>query len=157
MKRILTILLATLVGCGPSLSTRQIMESWRGSHVSSLIRSWGPPQHVVPDEKDGKIYIWSNKINIRLADGKTETKANIDHGRYWLTVNSSTTYTPPLEVKGDKVRMFWANSEGIIYHWRAKGFLNDPEEGAAILAALAIGAVIGLILVALGDGSGYYD
>ena len=34
----------------------------RGNHVSSLIRSWGPPNQVVSDGARGEIYIWRSRV-----------------------------------------------------------------------------------------------
>ena len=69
------------------------MDSWMGEHVSKLIRSWGPPQRVISDGASGKIYIWSSRVKNPFSQRE----------------------------KYDRVRMFWVNSRGIIYHWRAKG------------------------------------
>ena len=137
-------LLIVLVGCGTP--TKQIMDSWKGRHVSRLIRSWGPPKQVVPDGAGGKIYIYSDRLYLPLADGKTETNATMFHGQYMSTLKSTTTYTPPLVLDGEKVRMFYANSDGVIYYWRAKGFINDPDEDAILIGILVVVGVVALIV-----------
>lgn len=134
--------LIILVGCGPG--TKEIMDSWKGHHVSSVIRSWGPPQQRVPDGAGGQIYIWKNRIHLQLANATQETQATVTHDAYSSTLRSKTTYTPPLVVEGDRVRMFFIDSQGIIYHWVAKGFISDPEEEAAWIIIL-----IGLLVVAV--------
>ena len=114
--------------------------------MSSLIRSWGPPHQVVSDGARGEIYIWRWRVNISLAKGKTKTRGTVTHYPYSSRFKSKTTYTPPLVLKGGKVRMFWVTSEGIIYHWRAEGVVNDPDEDAALIG---IGVGILVIYVAL--------
>ena len=129
-----------LIGCGQS--TKQIMDSWKGHHVPSLIRSWGPPQQVVSDEAGGQICIWRNRIHVPIAEGKKKTSGTITHYPYSSKFKSESTYTPPLVLKGDKVRMFWVDSQGIIYHWRAQGFVNNPDEDA-----VWIGVGVGVIVI----------
>ena len=34
------------------------MNSWMGSHISKVIRSWGPPTQITADGAGGHIYIW---------------------------------------------------------------------------------------------------
>ena len=153
LHRLLVGLLVAIIGCGPS--TKEIMNSWKGDHVSKLIRSWGPPKQVVSDGAGGKIYIWSDRIYIPIAEGKTETRATVDRGPYTSRVKSTTTYTPPIVVDGDKVRMFWVNSNGIIHHWQAKGFINDPETDAVLIGVIVISLGVVLILAYL-EGSSYY-
>ena len=65
MAVILAVSITVFAGCTPStrqVTTRQVMNSWMGSHISELIRSWGPPQQIVTDGAGGKIYIWSWQV-----------------------------------------------------------------------------------------------
>ncbi len=149
---LLISLLVALVGCGPS--TKEIMNSWKGSHVSRLIRSWGPPQQVVPDGAGGKIYVWSDSIYLPFTKGKTETRGTYD--AYSSTFKSKTTYTPPLVLEGDKVRMFYVDAQGIIYTWRAEGFINDPETDAVLIGGIVVGVGV-LLLIAKSQNDSYYD
>ena len=58
IKRCLIIFMTlSLFGCAYK-SNREIMNSWMGSHISAVIRSWGPPTQVTADGAGGKIYIW---------------------------------------------------------------------------------------------------
>ena len=54
------IISVSLAACVASKqpSTREIMNSWMGSHISEVIRGWGAYDQVVSDGADGKIYIW---------------------------------------------------------------------------------------------------
>lgn len=128
--------LIILVGCGPS--TKQVMDSWKGHRVSSIIRNWGPPQQVVSDGAGGQIYIWKNRIHLQLANATTETEVTVTHNAYSSRLKSKTTYTPPLVLEGDRVRCFYVNSQGVVYHWYAKGFINDPEEDAVWIMVLVV-------------------
>ena len=136
--RLLSLVICSLVLIGCGQSTKQIMDSWKGHHVSSLIRSWGPPHQVVSDGARGEIYIWRSRVNIPLAKGKKETRGTVTHYPHSSRFKSKTTYIPPVVLKGDKVRMFWVDSQGIIYHWRAQGFVNDPDEDVVWIGVLAI-------------------
>ena len=93
----------------------EIMDSWDGDHVSKLIRSWGPPKEVTTDGAGGKIYIWrwGGKITITGKCPCQETDTESED--YYTTVVAT-------EPEYDRVRMFWANPQGIIYHWQWKGF-----------------------------------
>lgn len=141
VSRFILSIVVVLTGCGPG--TKQIMESWRGSHISSLIRSWGPSQHIAPDGAGGKIYIWSREIDLLLSKGTSET--NITYNSLFNRFESETTYTPPEILEVEKARMFWVNSDGIIYHWHAKGFITpDTSEidSRTVVVFVGITAVI---------------
>jgi len=140
-----------LSGCAKP--TVEIMNSWNGSHVSALIRSWGPPNRVTSDGAGGKIYIWSVDISLPLTSGKARTKGTASYNPYLdeYTVKSKTTYTEPLFIEGKKVRMFWVNERGIIYHWKAQGFVQEtPEQEAAFwLGLLAIAIAYTFMMAAI--------
>ena len=93
------------------------MDSWVGSHVSKLIRSWGPPHRVVSDGTGGKIYIWSSHVKIPWKKEKREGSVRREGNTLYYKEKTS----PAENIEYDKVRMFWVNSRGIVYHWRAKG------------------------------------
>lgn len=140
----LLILCGTFVGCGTP--THKIMNSWKGNHVSSLIRSWGPPDYVTSDEKGGKVYIWERNINLPLTDARSETKGTITYSPYRneYTIKSNTVYTDAIVLKGKKVRMFWVDQNGIIYGWKAEGFVNDHSDTVVLILISAglLGAYI---------------
>ena len=74
MKSYVWIMIVVFLGCGPT--TTEIMNSWKGSHVSRLIRSWGPPQEVTTDGAGSRIYIWTTEINIPLSNATSKDKGN---------------------------------------------------------------------------------
>lgn len=79
----LTILIIYIVaeaGKGAAKKQNAIMESWKGAHITRLIRSWGPPQEIVSDGGSGKIYIWTRRVNIRLAPGSIKRKRTYTYG-----------------------------------------------------------------------------
>ena len=98
------------------------MESWDGKHVSKLIKGWGPPQQVVPDGRGGKIYIWSRHVKIPLSKGSTQKRGTISKIGDTYYYEETAKKRPPQDIEYDRVRMFWVNCQGIIYHWRWKGF-----------------------------------
>ena len=106
---------------GASKQQSAAMASWKGHHISKLIRSAGPPQNIVSDGAGGRIYIWSSHVEIPLQKEKTQrsgTATVIGDTVYW---NEKTVTSPATSIEYDKVRMFWVNSQGIIYHWKWKG------------------------------------
>ena len=94
-----------------------IMKSWMGASVPQLIRSWGPPHEIVSDGAGGKIYIYTKAVDILLKPGTIKRKGTYGGGRYTENIEVK----PAEYLKYDKVRMFWVNSQGIIYHWKWKG------------------------------------
>ena len=94
-----------------------IMESWKGHSIAQLIRSWGPPQKIVSDGADGKIYIWTEPVDITLAPGSLKREGTYTDDGYTEDIRIE----PPVKIEYDRVRMFWVNSRGIIYHWKWKG------------------------------------
>lgn len=97
------------------------MESWKGHHVSELIRSVGPPQRIVSDGAGGRIYIWRSGVKIPLAKEKTKRQGSATIIGDTIYYEEKTTTTPATNIEYDKVRMFWVNSDGIVYHWKWKG------------------------------------
>ncbi len=95
----------------------ETMKSWKGAPVTRLIRSWGPPQDIVSDGAQGKIYIYSKLIDRQLAPGTIKRKGTYGDGFYTERIEVK----PPRRLKYKRVRMFWVNKRGIIYHWMWKG------------------------------------
>ena len=137
------MIICTIVGCGPS--TVEVMNSWKGSHVSELIQSWGPPQSVTSDGKDGRIYIWSKHFNIALG-GQTRSRLIPDgFGGYYINSQS----TPQFMTQREWSRMFWVNRNGVIYYWRAHGFIDEKVEPKKVALAAVIGAGIAGVVILL--------
>ena len=157
MKWFVLLLALILNGCASTLTTKEVMNSWTGAHVSRLIRSWGPPQQVTTDGLDGHVYIWRKDVNIPLTQASSETTRTIDYNPYsgQYAVKSETTYAAPIIIEGQKLRMFWVNKDGIIYHWQARGFTRSEKDDVLIAVTLVMLATTGLlyILSAFGYGS----
>jgi hypothetical protein len=93
MKKLFSILLIAviIVSCA---STRKAVDSWMGHNKSELILKLGPPQRTASDGNGGEVLIY-------------ETQVWMNSGNYEYPITSS--------------RMFYADSTGRIYHWRAQG------------------------------------
>ncbi len=76
-------------------ATINALNSWKGSHKSALIQSWGPPTRYDSDGQNGEILIYENKRTI---------------GSYLYGNYIQRTFV-------DYTEMF-VNSAGIIYFWR---------------------------------------
>ncbi len=137
------MLVCVLASCGPT--TTEIMNSWKGSHVSRLIRSWGPPQQVTTDGVGGRIYIWTTEVNIPLTNATSKTKGTVDYNPYLdqYTIKSKTTHIAPIIIEGQRARMFWVDEDGIIYYWQAKGFVVD--EGTQVVTGIVV--VLGVLAI----------
>ena len=144
-----------LNGCGPP--TAKIMNSWKGSHVSQLIRSWGPPQEIATDGLNGHVYIWRTDINIPLSDGEEKTRGTITYNPYLdqYSIRTKTTYKEPVVIEGQKLRMFCVNEDGIIYTWKAKGFV--VEEGDTELLVIGVVAAVVIAIIIENKKQSQYD
>ncbi len=116
MRFVVVFLCFLMLGCaklGELLppSNREIMDSWLGSHISEVIRSWGVYQSSVPDGKGGTIYIWDNSVVGQFPSSVSYHPlipvATYKHGR---------TYTV------EKRRLFFVRPDGIIYYWQTVGY-----------------------------------
>ena len=137
------------LGCGPS--TKQIMESWQGAHVSKLIRSWGPPNRVTSDGAGGRIYIWSTSMNIPLTEGHSRTRRTVTNypNLNQYDVDISSTYQDRIHVPVKGARMFWVNEKGHIYWWKAKGLVSDKSTDAVLIGSIVVVGTVGLVLAYL--------
>ena len=66
----------------------------------------------------GHIYIWSKSINVPLSKKSAERRGTATVIGDTLYYQEKTKTTPATNIKYKKVRMFWVNSQGIIYHWK---------------------------------------
>lgn len=143
----LVFIVIAQIGCAKP--TAQIMDSWKGSHISKVIVSWGPPWHVISDGAGGKIYIWNRNITIPFTLAKAETRRTATYSPHLdeYTIKSKTIYTDSVFFRGDKIRAFWVDKDGIVYSWKARGYITeDPAKGAAVVALL-FGVVVALALL----------
>ncbi len=106
IKRFLIIFMAlSLLGCAYK-STSEIMNSWKGSHISQVIQSWGPPTQVTEDGAGGKIYIWRPQP-ITLPD--TPASPHLIDVRPLIVEQHNKSY-----------KMFYVRPNGTVYYWRAQ-------------------------------------
>jgi hypothetical protein len=112
--RIAALLVAIVLisSCATPSSVNDSMQSWVGSHQSSLIASWGPPQEVADDGLGGKVLIFK------------QTKSMPTPGHAQTTVQGNTaytTYTAPSDNAYVATRMFYVNKDGYIYNYKWRG------------------------------------
>ena len=110
-------------------SIRKVMNSWKGSHISEVIRSWSPYSQVAEDGIGGQIYIWQLQEQRLIpqrppipppppASGRDTVPGILaDITRWKLQRESTIMYTT---INITRSRMFYARPNGIIYHWLIK-------------------------------------
>ena len=106
-----TLLSICLSGCQ---SPSEVMKSWVGHEVNSLIHSWGPPAQVfaLPDGS-GKIYTWRfNRSHTSPGYAETTVIGN----------TAKTTFSGAETENWVATRSFWVNNSGVIYSWRWDGY-----------------------------------
>ena len=106
-KNLLLLLIIILLGsCGV---VNKSMNEWMGHHKSELYQAWGPPSRITEDGNGGEILIDEYYSQGNQTPGKIYSYGN----QIYYTNPQSNTYS--------YTRMFYVNSEGIIYHWWWKG------------------------------------
>lgn len=101
---------AIILGVTGCVSTSKTLQSWVGHHESDLIASWGPPQSTASDGKGGKILIYQSYVNLGQTPGQVTSTG---YGNY--------SYTAPQQQGYRRSRMFYVNSNSMIYSWRCQG------------------------------------
>ena len=97
MSVVLAMVLVTgCKGFAPGPSDTDVMESWMGQPAQDLIMSWGPSDRTDPDGGGGCIYTWNEAV---------PPQYNSFNGTL-LAPGYTKTY------------MFWAHSDGTLYHWQ---------------------------------------
>ena len=127
-------ILCLIVAVGCAKPTAEIMDSWKGSHVSSLIRSWGPPQQIASDGLDGKIYIYSNVLHTSVT-----APFRIVPGSKPILITKSAS--------NSRTRMFWTDKDGYIYFWKAEGDIKKKSDlsSGGMMIVYGIGFVIAVL------------
>ena len=118
-------LMAVLVGLllgGCAGKINEAMESWKGSHISAVIQSWGPATRTASDGKGGTIYIWDAYVDLGTSPGTHSQNIYCppSFGGY-TSCQGTGTYTPPQQQGYNRVRMFYVDKNGRIYNWRWQG------------------------------------
>ncbi len=108
LQLIAIIVLCLLIGCATQVtteeqlshtdepSTQRGMHTWKGQHISKVIKKWGQPQKVVEQKTGGQIYTW--KFNVPIAaypDARFRRKKD--------------TIIPTIHL--------YTRADGIVYHW----------------------------------------
>ena len=144
----LLILVCVFASCGPAMTkteVSEVMNTFRGYHISEIMMIIGPPNQTTNDGLDGQIYVWSGSKSIQLTNARKETKGTVTRSFRGYNVKSKTVYKPPIIINRKQALMFWVDKDGIIYHGKAKGVGVSEDEQAVVVIVLAITAVAVLI------------
>ena len=126
LKRCLIIFMVLLfLGCAYK-SNREIMNSWMGSHISAVIRSWGPPTQIAADGAGGHVYIWlPQPITPPPATiqkrGVLRWNALLQQYEYVEKTSATQSLNETLQriaidIHNSSYKMFYVRPNGIIYH-----------------------------------------
>jgi len=112
MKTTALILLLTLAGCATTNfadTEKTNMDSWVGHTKVELVQTWGPPLKVDSDQQGGEIYTYEKSVTMGQFPGQV------------YGTNQGIAYTQARPATVTRVRMFYINKEGKIYHWMSQG------------------------------------
>lgn len=127
-KSALAFLASVLPGCMTAGKMNEIMASWVGHDVNSLIAAWGPPQQVMPDGKGGQIFSYFETRQYSTP-GYSTTTSQV-RASAWGMPNyasasaygtSNTVTTAPQTYAWTVSRTFWVDANGRIYSWAWRG------------------------------------
>lgn len=112
MKAIALILLMALAGCASTNFTQtetDTMNSWVGHTKAELVQTWGPPLKIDSDQQGGEIFTYEKSVTIGQFPGQV------------YGTNTGIGYTQARPATITRVRMFYINKEGKVYHWVSNG------------------------------------
>lgn len=92
------------------------LNAWKGAHITEVIRVMGPPTHVVSDGGSGKIHVWT-QISETAYSGIINRKRSYTQKGF----EEKTVIMPPGYSTHQMQVMIWANSQGIVHHWKLTG------------------------------------
>ena len=118
----LVIISVSLASCvaSKSPSTREIMNSLNGRHISDVIRAWVAYDHVVSDGAGGSIYIWIRyRQDNRMRYGVTRSKGNSNTIPGIATKIMNEEYERRLATPIKKE--VFVHRDGTVYSWRVTG------------------------------------
>jgi len=149
---IVATVLAAMTSCGTAKRIEQLpteeeemTQRWAGKEYSDIVQSYGAPDRIVPDGKDGSILVYEDVSTVM------ETEKSLVFDDYTTTVKKEKQYTH-----------FFLNPEGFCYLVKtnrhipdtARGQLMDKAGNRVGLTALgtiaAIGVFVPIILFASG-------
>jgi len=122
----LFILFITIPGCMTTQKMNEIMASWKGSHFSELVATWGPPDQILDAGQGNRIITWRQMRSCTfpgqsITQYTTSPKVIGSNYDYGYTGTGHTTYMPTQTYTRTNTRTFWIDPNGIIYHWAWKG------------------------------------
>ena len=102
IKKLIPLLLISLLLCPGCSSITQKMDVWQGQHKIYLTDHWGTPTGIQSDGIGGEIYVYKS-VTKRTFPGAERLSAK------------------PCDVfKFHRYRAFWVNTEGYVYSWKYK-------------------------------------
>ena len=111
---ILMLLLASCVSTKDTME--EIMSSWVGEDIDSVINRWGYPDET-QEFNDREIYIWRLRKSVNLAERSTTTGSVDAYGNY----QEQTKTTGGGAWHGVCVRKLEVNDDGTIVRWEWEG------------------------------------
>ncbi len=113
---LLSIIICSLAGCVTSSKMNEVMSSWMGHNVNDLIASWGPPSTVLSDGNGGQILAYDQSRQF-VTQGSSSTTVNYIGNMAF----ANTTSSPGSVINIRRSRIFWVDSNGLIYRWSWRG------------------------------------
>lgn len=105
---VIFVVLIFTTGCAYK-NRMEIMNSWMGAHISTVIQSWGPPTQITSDGAGGYIYIWRPTPMV-LPPLSPNATANERNQHAWKEIT--------VQIHNSNYKMFYARANGIICYWR---------------------------------------
>lgn len=130
------VALALLSACATTANYESVLKSWMGSHVDSLVASWGPPQSSYQLSNGGQVIEYVSSRNVQVggytysAPQTTYQSGSVSAygtggSAYGTYSGTSTTYvqkqTPTYNVNTWCKTRFTTNSSRIIERWAWQG------------------------------------
>lgn len=111
--------LVVLSACVSTKDTmREIMSSWVGEDIDSVIEQWGYPDEQ-REVAGRELYVWHQRSSVKLAE-RSRTEGSVDsYGNY----SEQTVTTGGGEWEGYCGRIFEVDDQGTVIRWEWKG--ND--------------------------------
>ena len=114
---LVTTILLSISGCA-SLDGGEgrILQSWKGTHVEEVFRSWGIPQRQAKLSDGSTMYEWGDYQSYSMPGRTTGTVNVIGHTAY---VNTQTT--GPTTLSGECTRSLIADADGTVIEGTSRG------------------------------------
>lgn len=110
MKRIaLTLILLALAGCSTTGTMGEIVGSWQGEHIDTVVQQWGVPDREYKTASGRTIYEWGSSTSGSMPTFATTTGHVSSTGHV-----HATTFTTPSHISGSCTRRLTADGDGKI-------------------------------------------